>query len=373
MDATADPMIRLDGVGKRYADGVVAVQELSFDVARGSVAVLIGPSGCGKTTTMRMINRLVQPTSGRIFVGGEDVTRSDAVQLRRQLGYVIQHVGLFPHQDVLANVETVPRLLGWDRRRASARARELLDLVGLPPDRFAARYPTELSGGQRQRVGVARALAADPPVLLMDEPFGAVDPIARERLQAEFLRLQDQVRKTVVFVTHDMDEAIRLGDRIAVMRQGGVLEQYDEPSVLLTAPATDFVADFVGARRTLRRLAVVNIDPECLVMWPSVDADARIGDTTAAFDATESDWVVVLEDGTPVGWFARADAARGGVVRDGMKALTALDASARLDVAMAALLDVAAPGLPVTVDGRYAGVLTPAAVVDSARGDGGAR
>src|SRR4051794_37968776 len=208
---TTDPMIRLDRVAKRYPDGTVAVEELSLDAPAGEIAVLVGPSGCGKTTTMRMINRLVEPTTGRIFVGGEDVTRADAVQLRRQLGYVIQQVGLFPHQNVLANVQTVPKLLGWGDDRAKARAKEMLDLVGLPPDRFAKRFPHELSGGQRQRVGVARALAADPPVLLMDEPFSAVDPIARERLQAEFLRLQEQVRKTVVFVTHDMDEAIRLG------------------------------------------------------------------------------------------------------------------------------------------------------------------
>src|SRR5205085_7268056 len=249
-------MIRLDGVSKRYADGVVAVQELSLEVPRGAVAVLIGPSGCGKTTTMRMINRLVEPTTGRIFVGGEDVTRADAVRLRRQLGYVIQQVGLFPHQSVLANVETVPRLLGWDERRAKARANELLELVGLPPDRFAKRYPQELSGGQRQRVGVARALAADPPVLLMDEPFGAVDPIARDRLQAQFRSIQAQLDKTVLFVTHDIDEAVRLADRIAVFSVGGKLEQLADPAHILGHPATPFVADFVGADRGLKRLSV---------------------------------------------------------------------------------------------------------------------
>jgi osmoprotectant transport system ATP-binding protein len=368
VDATADPMIRLDGVSKRYPDGVVAVQELSLDVPRGAVAVLIGPSGCGKTTTMRMINRLVEPTTGRIFVGGEDVTRANAVQLRRQLGYVIQQVGLFPHQNVLGNVETVPKLLGWDDHRAKARAREMLDLVGLPPDRFAKRFPHELSGGQRQRVGVARALAADPPVLLMDEPFGAVDPIARERLQAEFLRLQEQVRKTVVFVTHDMDEAIRLGDRIAVMREGGTLEQYDEPATLLSSPATEFVAEFVGARSTLRRLSVVSIDHGHLVQWPTVDADSPTADCWLAFDHAEADWLVVLDGDRPVGWLERS-AASGGLARERMTPVTPLPVQTRLDHAMAALLTVSTPGMPVTADEKYAGVLTAASVVASARGE----
>src|SRR3954451_10129473 len=198
---TADPMIRLDGVAKRYPDGNVAVERLSLDVHAEKIAVLVGPAGCGKTTTKRMINRLGEPSSGRIFVDGNDVTQADPVKLRRSIGYVIQQVGLFPHQTVAANVATVPRLLGWERRRSRARVDELLELVGLDPARHRDRYPHQLSGGQRQRVGVARALAADPPVLLMDEPFGAVDPVARDRLQAEFLRLQEQVRKTVVFVT----------------------------------------------------------------------------------------------------------------------------------------------------------------------------
>jgi osmoprotectant transport system ATP-binding protein len=217
----SEPMIRLEQVGKTFPDGTVAVQELSLDVMRGELAVLVGPSGCGKTTTMRMINRLVEPTSGRVLVDGRDVTTVDAVELRRSIGYVIQQVGLFPHQTVQRNVATVPSLAGWDRARIRARVDELLNLVGLDPATFGDRYPQQLSGGQRQRVGVARALAADPPVLLMDEPFGAVDPIERDRLQEEMLRLLASVRTTVVFVTHDIDEAVRLGDRIAVMRQGG--------------------------------------------------------------------------------------------------------------------------------------------------------
>ncbi|CAO5253610.1 ABC transporter ATP-binding protein [Frankia sp. AgKG'84/4] len=253
---SADPMISLMGVGKRYPDGTVAVGDLSFDVPAGELLCLVGPSGCGKTTTMKMINRLVEPTSGRIVVAGEDVTRTDPVRLRRRIGYVIQQVGLFPHLTVRANVGTVPRLLGWDRARVRTRVDELLELVGLEPALMGARYPHELSGGQQQRVGVARALAADPPVLLMDEPFSAIDPIARDRLQAEFLRLQREIRKTIVFVTHDLDEAIRLGDRIAVFRQGGSLEQIDPPARILGRPATDFVAGFAGSDRALRRLAV---------------------------------------------------------------------------------------------------------------------
>ncbi len=286
MDATADPMIRLERVSKRYADGTVAVHELDLEVRAGEICVLVGPSGCGKTTTMRMINRLVEPTSGRLFVGGEDVTHVDPVQLRRQMGYVIQQVGLFPHLTVRRNIATVPELLGWDRTRIEARVDELLVLVGLEAERHADRYPHQLSGGQRQRVGVARALAADPPVLLMDEPFGAVDPIARDRLQEEFLNLQRTVRKTVVFVTHDIDEAVRLGDRIAVMREGGYLEQYAAPAELLTAPSTDFVATFVGSDRTIKRLAVTAIPVAVLVPETGGDEDGpEIGATETMRDA----------------------------------------------------------------------------------------
>jgi osmoprotectant transport system ATP-binding protein len=249
-------MIRLRGVGKRYPDGTVAVQELDLDVPRGDIVVLVGPSGCGKSTTLKMVNRLVEPTSGTIELDGEDVTRVDPVTLRRRMGYVIQQIGLFPHQTVRTNVATVPRLVGWDRARTRTRVDELLELVGLDPGLHGDRYPHQLSGGQRQRVGVARALAVDPPVLLMDEPFGAVDPVVRERLQQEFLNLQQQVRKTILFVTHDIEEAVRLGDRIAVFREGGHLEQYDTPATLLGNPATPFVADFVGADRGLKRLSV---------------------------------------------------------------------------------------------------------------------
>ncbi|MGH3363704.1 MAG: ABC transporter ATP-binding protein, partial [Nocardioidaceae bacterium] len=252
-------MIRLDGVGKTYPDGTVAVQHLDLDVPRGSLVCLVGPSGCGKSTTLKMVNRLIEPTSGTISLDGRDVTRVDAVELRRHIGYVIQQVGLFPHQTIRTNVATVPSLLGWEKRRANERADELMSLVGLEPSVYAARYPHQLSGGERQRVGVARALAADPPVLLMDEPFGAVDPINRKNLQDEFLRLQRDLHKTVMLVTHDIDEAVKMGDQVAVFAPGGRLAQYDVPAEVLGRPADDFVAEFVGASRGLRRLSVTPI------------------------------------------------------------------------------------------------------------------
>ncbi|MEU3774695.1 ATP-binding cassette domain-containing protein [Streptomyces sp. NPDC032472] len=252
-------MIRFEHVTKRYPDGTTAVDDLSFEVAEGELVTLVGPSGCGKTTTMKMVNRLIEPTSGRILLDGEDIAAADPVALRRRIGYVIQQVGLFPHKTVLENTATVPRLLGTSKAAARARAGELLELVGLDPAVYGGRYPQQLSGGQRQRVGVARALAADPPVLLMDEPFGAVDPVVRERLQNEFLALQRTVRKTILLVTHDLDEAIRLGDRIAVYGEG-TLEQFARPAEVLGAPATDYVASFVGADRGLKRLAVTPVE-----------------------------------------------------------------------------------------------------------------
>jgi len=248
-------VIRLQDVSKRYQDGHLAVDHLTFEVDAGEICVLVGPSGCGKTTTLRMINRLIEHTSGTIEVAGDDIDSLDPVELRRRIGYVIQHVGLFPHQTVGANVATVPKLLGWPKARIRARVDELLTMVGLDVARYRDRYPAQLSGGQQQRVGVARALAADPPVLLMDEPFGAIDPITRGRLQQEFLRLQGELRKTVVLVTHDIDEAVLLGDRIALLAQGGVLAQHGTPDELLSHPADEFVAGFVGADRGLKRLA----------------------------------------------------------------------------------------------------------------------
>jgi osmoprotectant transport system ATP-binding protein len=254
-------VVELEHVTKRYGpeSAVPAVSDLSFTIPAGEICVLVGPSGCGKTTTMKMINRLVEPTSGRVLIDGEDVTKLPAVELRRRIGYVIQQVGLFPHMTVAENVAVVPRLLGWRPTRIHDRVEELLGLVGLDAEVYRGRYPAHLSGGERQRVGVARALAADPPVMLMDEPFGAVDPIRRGGLQNEFLRLQAQVRKTIVFVTHDVDEAIKMADRIAILRIGGILAQYDTPDAILSTPANDFVERFVGADRGLKRLSLARV------------------------------------------------------------------------------------------------------------------
>jgi osmoprotectant transport system ATP-binding protein len=261
MDVTEDPMIRLRGVSKVYDGGTVAVRELDLEVGRGEMVCLVGPSGCGKSTTLKMVNRLIEPTTGQIFIDGQDVTDADPVELRRGIGYVIQQVGLFPHQKIVTNVMTVPLLYGESKATARKRAHELMELVGLDPATYSDRYPHQLSGGQRQRVGVARALAANPPVLLMDEPFGAVDPVVRTRLQDEFRRLQGELGKTVVMVTHDIDEAVRMGDRVAVFADGGRLAQYDVPAAVLGKPADEFVAGFVGSSRGLRRLAVTPIDP----------------------------------------------------------------------------------------------------------------
>lgn len=289
---TSRPMIRLSGVGKTYDDGTVAVQQLDLEVKRGELVCLVGPSGCGKSTTLKMINRLIEPTTGSIEIDGQDVTRQDPVQLRRGIGYVIQQVGLFPHQKIIQNVMTVPLLYGESKAKARERANELLELVGLDPATYADRYPHQLSGGQQQRVGVARALAANPPVLLMDEPFGAVDPLVRLRLQDEFLRLHDELGVTVVFVTHDIDEAVRLGDRVAVFATGGRLAQYDTPARLLGRPADDFVADFVGSTSGLRRLAVIPLDPAHVEPLDGV----RTGDLDAVIDVdtTLGDALAVL-------------------------------------------------------------------------------
>jgi osmoprotectant transport system ATP-binding protein len=253
-------MIEFRQVGKTYPGSQSpVVTDLSFEVLEGEICVLVGPSGCGKTTTMRMVNRLIEITEGEILIDGEPNTAMSATRLRRKIGYAIQQIGLFPHRTIADNIGTVPHLLGWNKDRIRDRVDELLELVGLPPDEYRDRYPAELSGGQQQRVGVARALAADPPIMLMDEPFGAVDPITRERLQDEFLRIQEDLRKTIVFVTHDIDEAIKLGNKIAILERGGVLAQYDTPETILANPNSEFVASFVGADRILKRLSLVRV------------------------------------------------------------------------------------------------------------------
>ncbi|MEA2383630.1 MAG: osmoprotectant transport system ATP-binding protein [Solirubrobacteraceae bacterium] len=269
--------IVFDHVTKRYGGSDrPAVDDLSLTIPEGEICVLIGPSGGGKTTAMKLVNRLITLTEGDIRIDGTSVMAMDPVELRRGIGYVIQQIGLFPHMTIEANVATVPKLVGWDRERTRARARELLELVGLDPGEYAKRYPAQLSGGQRQRVGLARAMAADPPLMLMDEPFGAIDPITRERLQDDFLRLQREVHKTVIFVTHDIDEAIKMGDRIAILRQGGKLAQYDTPDAILAQPADDFVADFVGADRGLKRLGLRRLgEVDLLDAPPSPNGDHR--------------------------------------------------------------------------------------------------
>ncbi|WP_326698216.1 betaine/proline/choline family ABC transporter ATP-binding protein [Streptomyces sp. NBC_01754] len=367
-------MIRFEHVTKRYADGTTAVDDLSFEVAEGELVTLVGPSGCGKTTTMKMVNRLTEPTDGRIFLDGDDISAVDPVRLRRRIGYVIQQVGLFPHKTVLENTATVPHLLGWKRGKSRERAAELLDLVGLDPSVHGDRYPEQLSGGQRQRVGVARALAADPPVLLMDEPFGAVDPVVRERLQNEFLRLQAQVRKTVLFVTHDIEEAVRLGDRIAVYGQGRI-EQFDPPATVLGAPATPYVADFVGADRGLKRLSVTPVEESDLERPPVVHLDDPLAKATERLRAEGARWAVVLDGEDQLhGWIPAGDvspAKTGGTVREHARRMEAwLPLGAPLKQAFATMLQHDAGWIAV-VDpestGRFLGVLTPARLHEALR------
>jgi osmoprotectant transport system ATP-binding protein len=302
--------IVLDRVTKVYeGTSRPAIDDLSLTIPVGEICVLIGPSGGGKTTAMKMINRLISITSGDITIDGTSVNALEKTELRRGIGYVIQQIGLFPHMTVEHNIGTVPRLLGWEKDRIRARARELLELVGLDPDEHAQRYPRQLSGGQRQRVGLARAMAADPPLMLMDEPFGAIDPITRERLQNDFLRLHREIRKTVVFVTHDIDEAIKMGDRICILREGGVLAQYDTPEAILAAPADDFVAAFVGEDRGLKRLALRRVDEVDLLPVTDGDTGPSCSQRTTLRDAlslmlTEGSSGVIVrgDDGAPKGY-----------------------------------------------------------------------
>ncbi|MFF3326580.1 ABC transporter ATP-binding protein [Streptomyces sp. NPDC002889] len=359
-------MIRFEHVTKRYPDGTTAVDDLSFEVTAGELVTLVGPSGCGKTTTMKMVNRLIEPSSGRIFLDGQDISALDPVELRRRIGYVIQQVGLFPHKTVLENTATVPHLLGWKRGKGRERAAELLDLVGLDPSVYGDRYPEQLSGGQRQRVGVARALAADPPVLLMDEPFGAVDPVVREHLQNEFLKLQSQMRKTVLFVTHDIEEAVRLGDRIAVYGDGRI-EQFDAPAAVLGAPATAYVADFVGADRGLKRLSVTPIEEGDLEQPPVVHLDDALPRDLG------SRWAVVLDaEDNLHGWISAEQASSGkGSVREHARRMNAwLPVGASLKQAFSTMLQHDAGWIAV-IDreetGRFLGVLTPARLHEALR------
>jgi osmoprotectant transport system ATP-binding protein len=328
-------MIRLENVNKEFARGSNAVRDLSLDIPGAQTCVLIGPSGCGKTTTLRMINRLIDPDSGRILIDGEDTSGVDPAKLRLKMGYVIQHTGLFPHMTVGDNVGTVPRLWDWDKARIKSRVDELLELVGLDPREYRDRYPHQLSGGQRQRVGFARALGADPPILLMDEPFGAVDRITRERLQQEFIRIQRSMRKTVVFVTHDIDEAVMVGDRICLLEMQAQIAQYDTPEAILTRPASDYVAEFLGRERLVRRMSVVRIDAQTLAhpaagpssAEPRVPLTSTLSEAFAAALTSPTEHAAVFDGERYVGTFTagslleslrRASAAGGEAVATGI-------------------------------------------------------
>jgi osmoprotectant transport system ATP-binding protein len=307
--AGASP-VRYAGATKRYPGSAkAAVEDLTLEVPAGEICVLVGPSGCGKTTAMRMVNRTVEMSEGDIFIGEQSVRDRNPAQLRREIGYVIQQIGLFPHRTIAENIGAVPQLLGWKKERAAARSAELLALVGLDPA-LAERYPAQLSGGQQQRVGVARALAADPLVMLMDEPFGAIDPINRERLQNEFLRLQAEIGKTVLFVTHDIDEAIKMGDRIAIMREGGKVAQYATPAELLMDPADEFVEDFVGADRALKRLAMMRVADIDLWKAPLAHVGQATAEVRAKLEGAEVPYPLLVDsDRRPLGWLSERDLA----------------------------------------------------------------
>ena len=359
-------MIRFESVTKRYPDGTVAVDSFDLEAPSGQITVLVGPSGCGKTTSLRMINRMIEPTSGRIWLDDRDTSTIKPAQLRRGIGYVIQHAGLFPHRTVLDNVATVPILVGVDRRTARSRALELLERVGLPPA-LARRYPAQLSGGQQQRVGVARALAADPPVMLMDEPFSAVDPVVRAQLQDEFLRLQADLGKTIVFVTHDIDEAIKLGDQVAVMRVGGRLAQLATPAVLLSRPADAFVAGFVGRDRGYRALGFAVAGELPLNHEPFVRLDEELANTPGrAVDG----WALVVDAADkPLGWLAVGglgpDQLHGAVTADllNLGGTLATNRGTLREALDAALSSPSGRGVVVDDEGRFLGTISASEVL----------
>jgi osmoprotectant transport system ATP-binding protein len=367
--------IEFEHVSKRFdaTERGAAVEDLSLTVPAGRICVLVGPSGCGKTTTLKMVNRLIEPSAGRILIDGRDVIEQDVSELRRGIGYVIQQVGLFPHQTVAQNVATVPQLLGWPAKRRRARADELLHLVGLEPARYRERYPSQLSGGERQRVGVARALAADPPVMLMDEPFGAVDPIVRERLQNELLRLQESLAKTILFVTHDIDEAVKMGDLVVVMQQGGRIAQAGAPADLLAQPASDYVARFVGADRGLKRLSLYRVADVELRPAPIVRPGDANGDVIARAEAW-GDRFVLLADGDdrPLGWIDASDLPPDGrlTLDDADPTSPLLNRRSTLKDATSLLLDEEVrSGVVVDRAGRIMGLLTLDAVIEWMRDD----
>jgi osmoprotectant transport system ATP-binding protein len=362
--------VEFDHVTKAYDPRALAkgapgaVNDLSIAVPAGRICVLVGPSGCGKTTSLKMVNRLIEPTSGRILIDGVDAASRDVTELRRSIGYVIQQVGLFPHQTIAENVATVPRLLGWSSARRRERADELLALVGLDPAVHGRRYPAELSGGERQRVGVARALAADPPIMLMDEPFGAVDPIVRERLQNEFLRLQEDLAKTILFVTHDIDEAIKMGDLVAVMEDGGRLAQFGPPGDILAAPASDFVARFVGTDRGLKRLSLVRVGELQLARPITAHPGDAAGPLLASVSEAPMPYLMLVDAADrPIGWIdaAAIDRNRPLDPADARISSPLLDRRTTLKDALSLLLDAdVQAGLVVDRTGRLLGMVTVA-------------
>ncbi|MCZ0728200.1 ABC transporter ATP-binding protein [Mycolicibacterium iranicum] len=353
--------IELDHVSKVYPGAKqAAVDDVSLEIPAGEIVVFVGPSGCGKTTTMRMINRLSEPTSGRILIGEKNALSIKPTELRRSIGYAIQQAGLFPHMTIRQNVGLVPGLLGWDRTRTGNRVDELLDLVGLEPTQYADRYPRQLSGGQQQRVGVARALAADPPVLLMDEPFGAVDPITRSTLQDELLRLQTELRKTIVFVTHDFGEAVKLGDRIAVLGQQSKVLQYDTPQNILASPADDTVAGFVGSGASLQQLGLLRIKDVALEERPSVQRGDSVETVRTMLAASEHDWAVVLDDRQrPVSWVRASRLRHANSLADAAERLDVVSTQSTLEDALEAILaEQHASAVVAGAGNRYEGVVT---------------
>lgn len=356
------PMIHLDRVTKVYPGSATpAVEELTMDVAPGEILVLVGPSGCGKSTTLRLINRMIEPSGGHIIFDGEDVTDVNADHLRRRIGYVIQQIGLFPHQTIGENVGTVPKMLGWDKQRTSERVDELLETVGLPPAEFRNRYPKELSGGQAQRVGVARALGADPSVMLMDEPFGAIDPITRDRLQNEFLRLQEELKKTIVFVTHDIDEAIKMGDRIAILGDRSVIRQIDTPERILAYPVDEFVDDFIGSGSTLKGLNFERVRDLNLTPYPTMRVGENAEDGLRTLTEARREWILLLdEQGRPTRWLRHSDLERGNgdLTQRGQRIINQVEPNATLHDTLEEMLRTSS-GTCAVVDnmGRYRGVV----------------